>query len=161
LKRTSRDGTGPCCLSKFAIAILFAVLPVLGSGTPAGAKPLPDLVIAEARLEASGQCGAGQPLVTGVVVVKNIGRGSGQIYTTRDMIRLRARGIPGLEGSAKFVNTMRPGDEQRVPVTMGAATQFKISGAVTIDIEVDPLEVFEEADEANNRASVQVTLNCR
>jgi len=161
LKRTSRDWTGCGRSWKFAIATLAGVPLAFGSSAPAGAKALPDLVIAEARLEASGHCGAGQPLVTGVVVVKNIGRGIGQIYTTRDMIRLRARGIPGFEGGAKFVNTMRPGDEQRVPVTMGAAMDSKVTGAVTIDIEVDPLQVFEESDKTNNRASVQVTLNCR
>jgi hypothetical protein len=125
------------------------------------AKRLPDLIISEARLKATGDCGLLKPLIAGVVYVKNVGKGRAQIFTTRDMVRSRVRGLPELKDDDKFVNSMRPGEVQVITVRMGVGRTFKVSGVVIVDIEVDPLNVFEEADEANNKMSVRVRLDCK
>jgi|GEM_PF-4108939 len=128
---------------------------------PAQAGDLPDLVISKARLWSTGKCGRLGPLIVGDVYVKNIGKARAQIFTTRDMVRTRVRDMPSLKDDDKFVNSMKPGEVQKIAIRMGIGRTFKISGVHTIDIVVDPENVFAEAKENNNRFSVQVTLDCR
>lgn len=136
---------------------------VLALGLPiscALAKALPDLVVSDVRLKATGHCDGRQPLIAGQVIVKNAGRGRGQIFTTRDMLRLTVRGHPELTAGAKFVNSMQPGDTQRVAVALGRGVKVQLRGTLTIDIDVDPRHTFAEANEKNNRTTVRVAVRC-
>lgn len=124
------------------------------------AKSLPDLVISDVRLKATGHCDGRQPLIAGQVTVKNAGAGRGQIFTTRDMLRLVVHGHPQLTTGAKFVNSMQPGDTQRIAVELGRGAKVRLRGTLTIDIDVDPRNTFAEADEKNNRTTVRVPVRC-
>ena len=138
---------------------MLAVL--LFSGAGAEARELPDLVVAKADLKATGVCAAGKVAVAGRVRVRNAGKGRGQIFTTRDMLRAYAPAVPGLVGAVKFVNSMRPGDEQAVELRLRATSRLTVAGPVAVVITVDPRNVFPEANEKNNAKTVQVLLDCR
>jgi CARDB len=125
------------------------------------ARELPDLVVAEAALKATGQCAAGATVIAGTVRVRNAGKGRGQIFTTRDMLAARAPHVPGLKGAVKFVNSMRPGDVQTIALAIRASRNVKAKGPVAIEITVDPRNVFAEADEGNNTLTVKVVIDCR
>ncbi|MCB1512219.1 MAG: hypothetical protein KDJ36_15065 [Hyphomicrobiaceae bacterium] len=138
-----------------------AVAAVLGSTPSAIAKELPDLVIAVADLKSTGQCDGRGPAISGSITVKNAGAGRGLIFTTRDMLRITVRGRPRLSAGFKFVNSMAPGHTQRVPVSLGAGSGPHKPGRLTVDITVDPRNVFEESNKRNNRMRMHVTMVCR
>ena len=145
-----------CPLVGAASVILFHALAI----APGLARDLPDLVITQIRLEASGDCGSGGALITGRVDVKNIGQGRGQIFTTREMIRSHIRGEPRIRGGDRFVNSMRPGETVSVDVRIGTNGPYRIAGRRTVVFEVDPQKVFKEEDESNNTATAALVLSC-
>ncbi len=140
---------------------LVAAVAMAGAALPAFAKDLPDLIVERIALRATGDCSGRGPLITGEVVVKNTGRGRGQIFTTRDMVRIEVKGRRQLSRGFKFVNSMAPGQAQRVPARIGQGLGPHRPGTLNIDVTVDPRKVFEESNEGNNRATASVTITCR
>lgn len=131
-----------------------------GTASPAFAKELPDLIVERIALRATGDCSGRGPLLVGEVVVKNAGSGRGQIFTTRDMVRIDVKGRPQLSRGFKFVNSMAPGQAQRVPVSIGKGMGPHRPGSLSVDVTVDPRNVFEESNERSNRATARVTITC-
>ncbi|HUS98261.1 MAG TPA: CARDB domain-containing protein [Hyphomicrobiaceae bacterium] len=143
------------------ITSALAAAAILGLPRTALGKELPDLVISEAKLRATGNCGLTEPVIVGDVYVQNIGKARAQIFTTKDMVRSRVRGMSRLKGASKFVNSLKPGELHKIAIRLGTGSRLTVSGEVIVDIEVDPLNVIKESDEANNRVSARVTLNCK
>lgn len=139
-------------------ALALAAASITSAGVVA--RELPDLVVAGADLKATGQCAAGKTVITGAVRIRNAGKGRGQIFTTRDMLRAHAPDVSGLKGAAKFVNSIHPGDIQTVELAIRATRTLKAKGPVAIVLTVDPRNVFPEADEGNNALAVRVVVAC-
>ena len=133
---------------------------VLAMTCAAEARSLPDLVISEVRLAGTGTCTGRGPRIAGTVVVKNLGNARGFIFTTRDMVAVSVRGHKRLSTGVKFVNALRPGETQEIDVRLGDGVALRGVSKVTIDVRIDPQNVFEEASEANNQTSVEVVLAC-
>ena len=127
---------------------------------PALARDLPDLVIVGSDLRHSGDCSGRDPLIVGDVKIQNVGQGRGQIFTTKVMLQARAKSNHKLSGNDRFVNSMRPGEVVTVEARIKANGASAINGPVSLELIVDPVKVFQEENEQNNRATVTVKVQC-
>ncbi len=125
------------------------------------ARDLPDLIIERAELQATGDCSGTAPLIIGTAIVKNVGTGRGQIFTTREMIVVELETSPPLRSAHRFVNSMRPGESVSVPLDIGGSAVRIGDGAYQIRLTVDPRNVFREESETNNTVTMRVVIACR
>ena len=97
---------------------------------PLFARDLPDLLIVGSDLRHSGDCSGGDPIIVGDVKIQNIGRGRGQIFTTKIMLQARAKSNQKLSGDDRFVSSMRPGEIVTVKARKKANGASAINGPV-------------------------------
>ncbi len=139
---------------------MLVALSTLSCSTPVQARDLPDLIISKAELSVTGDCSGRTPLITGQVWVQNSGLGRGQIFTTREMIVSQVVGRADIRGGDRFVNSLKPGESVVVNIRIGHAKVQGLVGAQTVELTVDPNNVFEEENERNNAFRVTVEVRC-
>ncbi len=129
--------------------------------TPALAAETPDLVIRDIKLEATGKCGVGQPIVRGIVVVKNVGKKRAPALL-RPLIRVYDKHQPDLQDRDVKINSLAPGETQRAVVRIGLIRKIKgVTGDRTFIAVADPHNLIKEDNEKNNSFKVVVKgVNC-
>lgn len=142
------------------ILVRLSLAATMAMAAPAAARDLPDLIISKSRLAATGDCSGRQPLISGSADVTNTGQGRGQIFTTKEMIRSHVVGRPDIRGADRFVNSMRPGETVTVEIRVGQGQRHNIVGRHTVELEVDPVGVFEEENEHNNTVKIEIEVKC-
>ena len=124
----------------------------------------PDLVILTqgTHISASGKCVIGQPLVSGSVVIKNIGEAIAWPKGTK-MLRVYSLDNPKLKDDDRKLKVLRPGETMKIKVNAGRAVLRKdIAGRHRIMIEIDPDNQIQECRKANNTwfRAIPITINC-
>ena len=135
---------------------------VLGTAaSPVLAADTPDLVIRDIKLEATGKCGVGQPVVRGIVVIKNVGKKRAPVLL-RPLIKVYDKDQKDLKDPDVKINSLAPGESQRAIVRIGLFRKIKgVSGDRTFIAVADPENLIKEDNEKNNSFKVVVKgVNC-